>query len=140
MIARKSRPARAVRTKLRKLQEAGTRELTFPEFRQLRSDIKWNQVADLMKGLDSLGITVDGVKTGDDRLSKMSSRIANNLCQPILLTRRADDESGFRPFEADDEVWKFTTSPESWKNLCGRAGYALVRSGVVVDVQVTVMN
>ena len=35
-----------------------------------------------------------------------------------------------------DEVWKFTTS---WQRLSGRAGYALVRDGVMVCEIITVM-
>jgi hypothetical protein len=32
-----------------------------------------------------------------------------------------------------DELWSFESPPETWHNLAGRAGYALVRSGRVVD-------
>jgi hypothetical protein len=37
----------------------------------------------------------------------------------------------FEPLPTD-EVWRYTTSGRSWKNLAGRAGCALVRDGVVV--------
>jgi len=39
-----------------------------------------------------------------------------------------------------DELWEFTSSPESWRNLAGRAGIALVRRGEVVRTIVTTMN
>lgn len=42
--------------------------------------------------------------------------------------------------EEGDELWTFTTSPESWKYLAGRSGIALVRQGEVVSTLVTVMN
>lgn len=40
---------------------------------------------------------------------------------------------------ATDEVWKFTTSKQSWRHLAGRAGYALVRDGVMICDAITVM-
>lgn len=38
-----------------------------------------------------------------------------------------------------DEVWKFITSKRSWQHLAGRAGYALVRDGVMICDIVIVM-
>ncbi|MGH9351358.1 MAG: hypothetical protein ACRD2G_04230 [Terriglobia bacterium] len=40
----------------------------------------------------------------------------------------------------EDQVWRFTTSEESWRHLAGRSGYALVRNGVVVCDLVAVMS
>jgi hypothetical protein len=34
---------------------------------------------------------------------------------------------------AGDELWFFESPTETWGNLAGRAGYALVRSGHVID-------
>ena len=31
-----------------------------------------------------------------------------------------------------DEVWRYHTSPESWRHLCGRAGLVIVRNGKLV--------
>jgi hypothetical protein len=39
-----------------------------------------------------------------------------------------------------DELWEFSSSGESWQNLCGRAGVALVRGGEVVASMITSMN
>jgi hypothetical protein len=39
-----------------------------------------------------------------------------------------------------DELWTFASSPESWRNLAGRAGIALVRNGQIVERLVTMMN
>lgn len=39
-----------------------------------------------------------------------------------------------------DEIWTFASSPESWRDLAGRAGVALVRNGVPVKVLITAMN
>ena len=39
-----------------------------------------------------------------------------------------------------DEIWSFSSSAESWGDLAGRQGYALVRNGQAVAHVVTVMN
>jgi hypothetical protein len=35
--------------------------------------------------------------------------------------------------QENDEIWKFSSPGEMWKNLCGMAGIALVSGGEVVD-------
>lgn len=42
--------------------------------------------------------------------------------------------------EEGDELWTFSSSPGTWRSLCGRAGVALVRNGKIVDSLVTAMN
>ena len=39
-----------------------------------------------------------------------------------------------------DELWTFSSSPQSWRDLAGRAGIALVRNGQIVERLVTMMN
>ena len=39
-----------------------------------------------------------------------------------------------------DEIRAFSAPEEYWKNLAGRAGYALVREGKVIASIVTMMN
>jgi hypothetical protein len=39
-----------------------------------------------------------------------------------------------------DELWEFNSPEDTWQNLCGRAGIALVRNGEVIDAIVTFMN
>ena len=39
-----------------------------------------------------------------------------------------------------DEIWYFSSGPESWRQLAGREGYALVRDGDVIDSLITGMN
>jgi len=39
-----------------------------------------------------------------------------------------------------DELWKFSSPPESWRLLAGRAGLCIVRGGEIVDSIVTLMN
>jgi hypothetical protein len=44
------------------------------------------------------------------------------------------------PTNAEDEVWEFWSSRESWQTLMGRGGLALVRDSILIDGYVTVMN
>jgi hypothetical protein len=39
-----------------------------------------------------------------------------------------------------DELWTFASSPQSWRDLAGRAGIALVRNGQIIERLVTMMN
>ena len=39
-----------------------------------------------------------------------------------------------------DELWEFSSPPDTWAHLCGRAGIALVREGKIVASLVTLMN
>jgi hypothetical protein len=39
-----------------------------------------------------------------------------------------------------DRILDFSSSPDSWKHLAGRAGYVLVRNGKTVAEFVTIMN
>jgi hypothetical protein len=43
-------------------------------------------------------------------------------------------------FQDGDELWRFRTDEESWRQLMGWAGYALVRDGAVVGAVVTAQN
>ncbi len=39
-----------------------------------------------------------------------------------------------------DELWEFTSSRDTWENLCGREGIAGVRDGEVIYEFVTLMS
>ena len=39
-----------------------------------------------------------------------------------------------------DELWTYCSPAETWEHLCGRAGYAVVRDGEIVDDILTEMN
>ena len=39
-----------------------------------------------------------------------------------------------------DELWTFSSPAQSWEDLAGRAGVALVRDGNPIKVLVTMMN
>jgi hypothetical protein len=42
--------------------------------------------------------------------------------------------------QTGDEIWTFRSPPETWEDLAGKAGVALVRENKVIDAVVTVMN
>jgi len=42
--------------------------------------------------------------------------------------------------QPDDQLWTFASPLDSWKNLAGRAGIALVRNGTPVKVIITLKN
>jgi hypothetical protein len=42
--------------------------------------------------------------------------------------------------QTGDEIWTFRSPPETWQDLAGRAGVALVREHKVIDAVVTAMN
>jgi uncharacterized protein (TIGR02996 family) len=39
-----------------------------------------------------------------------------------------------------DELWEYDTGGDTWENLCGEMGYAIVRGGKVVDFAMFMMN
>ena len=39
-----------------------------------------------------------------------------------------------------DELWEFSSPADTWQHLCGRARFAVVRGGKVVNSIVTCMN
>ncbi len=133
-------PSQAVEAGLKQLRESGIQELTLEGLRQLCSTVAGSQVRELIHRLDAAGITVTGAATGDQGHLRTSASAAEKLYQPIRLTARAAGGHAFGAPQAGEEVWKFTTSWDSWEKGCGRAGYGLVRDGVVVNVQVTSMS
>lgn len=42
--------------------------------------------------------------------------------------------------QSGDEVWSYRSPPDSWRELHGRAGYAMVRNGEVVAYDIFIMN
>jgi hypothetical protein len=42
--------------------------------------------------------------------------------------------------EPDDELWEFSSSDASWRNVGGRAGVCLVRDGEVIGSILTLMS
>ncbi|HRH50222.1 MAG TPA: DUF4263 domain-containing protein [Panacibacter sp.] len=46
----------------------------------------------------------------------------------------------FKDIKAGDELWNYSSSPESWRALAGRAGIAVVRNGQMIQQILTMMN
>jgi hypothetical protein len=54
--------------------------------------------------------------------------------------RNAEWEAMKAHVQPGDQFWTFTTSWQSWRDLAGRAGIALVRKGQIIERLVTMMN
>ena len=72
--------------------------------------------------------TLEAAEAGHPGLLRASSRLYREW-----QALRAAMEPG-------DEIFAFFSSPESWRGLCGRGGFALVRAGKVVREVVIVLN
>jgi hypothetical protein len=42
--------------------------------------------------------------------------------------------------QPNDELWTFSSPPRTWEDLAGRAGIALVRDGIAIEIIVTMLN
>jgi hypothetical protein len=42
--------------------------------------------------------------------------------------------------QSGDELWRYSSSSESWANKMGSAGLAIVRNGQIADAMQTIMN
>lgn len=69
------------------------------------------------------------------RASKPNSRMLGGL--PHSWCRPWD---WFPQYQQGDQILSFTSPPETWAELCGRSGMALLRDGKVIDYVVTMMN
>ena len=54
--------------------------------------------------------------------------------EPMLVTELVE---ALQPVQ---ELWYFESPQEYWDSLCGRAGYAIVEGGKVVDTHMTAIN
>ena len=61
--------------------------------------------------------------------------------EPVPFGRNNDEWMRVKGrLEEDDELWEFKSPPDTWANLCGRAGICLVQDGWIIDAVVTKMN
>lgn len=56
---------------------------------------------------------------------------------PHVIPMREWAEANLLP---GDELWEFDSGRETWENMCGEMGYAVVRNGKVVEFEVLMMN
>lgn len=62
-------------------------------------------------------------------------------CQPLPFGFNNNEwRELLSKMEKGDELWAFTTGDESWDNLCGRSGIALVRNCKEIFCLITEMN
>jgi hypothetical protein len=84
-------------------------------------------------------ITLDWITVARPRPAVPESR-----AQAILQLRAYKSRQEIKTLEAlmlpGDEVWKFSSPPQSWQQLMGRAGVALVREGRSIAHVITSMN
>jgi len=81
------------------------------------------------------------------QLQKMASLNLSEENKQKLLDRERFQrwiDSNWKPFIAQmlpgDELWRFRSPSRTWRLKVGRAGYAIVRNGVIVHSLVTVLN
>jgi hypothetical protein len=75
-----------------------------------------------------------------DRISFEQAE-AENTIDGVPFGAQASEWKAFKlRAQPGDEVWRFSSPPESWRALAGRAGVALVRNGEIVEKFVTLMN
>jgi hypothetical protein len=87
------------------------------------------------------GFVITGFASGlQNRHIGADISVVEKLGQPIVLRELACAKFCNSPIKNGDQVMEFSTSPTSWRSLSGRAGVALVRNDVVVDVRIEVMN
>lgn len=71
----------------------------------------------------------------------LNDRIADSDLGRQKLEGLSDQWEAMRQIMLEgDEVWEFCSDFDSWANLCGRAGFALVRRGKVIATIVTMLN
>ncbi len=62
-------------------------------------------------------------------------------CPKLPLGCRQEDWEKFKSkVKKGDEIFHFTSPPEHWAALYGRAGYAIIRGDKVVDVFIMLVN
>jgi hypothetical protein len=84
----------------------------------------------------------------DIRLREMAELELSDFNKQKLLERSEHfkqwEATKWLPFIADllpdDEVWRFHSPPETWANLCGRAGYVVIRDGQIIRTLTTMRN
>jgi hypothetical protein len=82
------------------------------------------------------------------RLREMASLELSDENKQKLLDRsepfRKWVEERWKPFVAlmlpGDELWRFRSPAQTWANLAGRAGYAIVRDDEIVHSLITLLN
>lgn len=76
-----------------------------------------------------------------DEVERLNMVVLPGSSEPLAFGWMNDAWLALRAQMRDgDELWSFSSAPESWQQLCGRAGFVLVRDGQAVAHLVTMMN
>lgn len=137
--------------------------LPFESYSEIVKKLPWNDRMHFDSYLAKQGYLITGFATGPKGQDFSVATSVLHIGMPISLTRMrgkagslpptrklAENEISIDPLshdlsfqvptQPDDEVWEFSSSKDSWNNLAGRAGVALVRKGAVIEINVTIMN
>lgn len=71
-----------------------------------------------------------GLKASRPNGRKLSA-LPSSWCEPF---------DPFPQFQQGDKILRFSSPSETWGQLCGRSGMALLREGKVIDYIITRMN
>lgn len=145
------------------VQSRYSNSLPLEDYREISSKLPWTDREHFDSRLAQLGYVVTGFATGPDNQALAVAFPVLGIGMPVAMTRQRGKagalppprlpregeisvdplQHGLRfrlPMKPDDEVWEFSSSPDSWEHLAGRAGLALVRDRTVVDAYVTLMS
>jgi len=71
------------------------------------------------------------------------SWLTKRVTRDELLAESGDSdffEKLLDAYQDGDELWRFSSPADYWRNLAGRGGVALVRDGKIVTSVVTIMS
>jgi hypothetical protein len=91
-----------------------------------------NQWLDRQVNVEEAEVAHPGIT--DDRVARFPE-----AAKPFAFKHREWEELK-AAMQPGDEIWTFSSPTNSWQDLAGRAGVALVRNGTPVKVIVTMMN
>jgi hypothetical protein len=146
-----------------RIRENPAKSLSFAAYRKIVDKLPWTDREHLDEQLARLGVMITGyVKDAQGNAVPATVRVlevgspftliasrgrAGSLPTPPALAAGEISADPLRhglsfrlPVRPDDEVWVFSSSPDTWRHLAGRAGLALIREGTVIDAYVTRMN
>ena len=75
-------------------------------------------------------------------IEKIAQKHPEIVAESQVFLRKSDQKflNFSRQMQPGDGLWYFSTPKACWKDLCGRAGFVIVRNGKEVDRYTTLMN
>jgi hypothetical protein len=120
------------------LQEEGEGHLSFEQLNDLRCELSYEEGQKFLGELEANDFAI--YDPSNPLAARVSAPVAAEIGHPIALTDRCFTGCRFPPPTGSEEIRGFSTSSNSWGHLAGRAGNALIRNGVVVKIEVHLMN